>query len=108
MSRYTMDDVLKDEKLFREKFCADRTLRNLGEVPVDALQKAIQMIHDCSGFRAAATSDKWNGDEQPVIVFGRPTIAGSMNEPKFGLTTHVNQSGEPEGAKLFLGNTKSM
>lgn len=107
MSRYTMDDVLKDETLFREKFCADVTLRNLGAVPVEALQKSIQMIHACSGFRAAATPDHWNREEQPVIVFGRPTIAGSMNAPKFGLTTHVKSSDGLKGTKLFFWVTET-
>lgn len=107
MTRYTMDDVLKEETLFREKFCADVTLRNLGEVPVEALQKSIQMFHGCSGSRAAATPNSWNRDEQPVIVFGRPTIAGSMNEPKFGLTTHVKGSDGSKGTKLFFWVTET-
>lgn len=102
MSRYTMDDLLKDERLFREKFCAEATHDRLGNVPVEALLATIRMIHECSGFRAAATPDRWNRTEQPVIVFGRPTIAGSMNQPKFGLTTHVKVSGDPKGAKMFF------
>lgn len=107
MTPYTMDNILKDETLFTEKFCADVTRRNLGEVPVEALRKSIQLIHVCSGFRAAATPDRWNREEQPVIVFGRPTIAGSMNEPKFGLTTHVKSSDELKGKKLFFWVTET-
>ncbi|MDG3039824.1 hypothetical protein [Roseicyclus marinus] len=106
MTPHTMDDVLKDETLFSEKFCTDVTRRNLGEVPLEALQKSIQMIHACSGFRAAATPE-WNRDEQPMIVFGRPTIAGSMNEPKFGLTTHVKGSDGTKGTKLFFWLTET-
>jgi hypothetical protein len=96
-----MGDVLNDKTLFRNKFCEEATLRNLGTVPVEALQKAVQMIHVCSRFRAAATPE-WQRPEQPVIVFGNPTIAGSMNQPKFGLTTHVVKIDETTRSKLFF------
>ncbi len=106
MPVHTMNDVLKNEAIFREKFCAEATLGNLGEVPVEALRKTVQMIHNCSGFRAAGTPRKWSRVEQPVIVFGQPAVDGAMEEPKFGLTTNVLASGQPKGTKLFLWVSK--
>jgi hypothetical protein len=100
----SMEDVLGYDKLFREKFCAAATLRNLGAVPVDALRETVSMIHRASGFRAAATPEFWtpDGSEQPVVVFGRPTIAGAMQGFRFGLSTDVRGNGQPRGEKLFL------
>jgi len=100
----SMEDVLGDDTLFREKFCAAATLRNLGAVPVGALRETVRMIHRASGFRAAATPEFWtpDGSEQPVVVFGRPTIAGAMKGFRFGLTTDVRSKGQPGGEKLFL------
>ena len=100
----SMEDVLGDDTLFRELFCAKATLRNLGAVPVGALRETVKMIHRASGFRAAATPEFWtpDGSEQPVVVFGRPTIAGAMQGFIFGLTTDVRSNGQPGGEKLFL------
>lgn len=100
----SMEDVLGDDTLFCEKFCADATLDNLGKVPVGALRETVRMIHRASGFRAAATAEFYTpaGSEQPVVVFGRPTIAGAMKHFIFGLTTDVRSNGQPGGEKLFL------
>lgn len=100
----SMEDVLDDDMLFCEKFCAAATLRNLGSVPVGALRETVRMIHRASGFRAAATPEFWTpeGSEQPVVVFGRPTKAGAMTGFRFGLTTDVRSSEQPCGEKLFL------
>lgn len=100
----SMEDVLGDDMLFREKFCASATLRNLGAVPVGALRETVRMIHRASGFRAAATPEFWtpDGSEQPVVVFGRPTIAGAMQGFRFGLTTDVRSGEQPRGEELFF------
>lgn len=104
MPRYKMEDILGDDALFRDKFCATATLRNLGAVPVTALRATVSMIHRVTGFRAAATPEFWtpDGSEQPVVVFGRPTIAGAMQGFRFGLTTDVRSGGLQRGEGLFL------
>lgn len=68
MTPYTMDDVLKDETLFSEKFCAKATLKHLGDVPVEALRMTIQMIHACSGFRAAATPESYTDNTEIELL----------------------------------------
>ena len=104
MSPYTMDDVLKDETLFREKFCAEATFTHLGKVPVEALRAAIQMVHGCSVFRAASTPINFGGvrGDMPVVIFGNLTSDGRMRSPRFGLTTQCSTSNQPPGEKLFL------
>ena len=103
MTPYTMDDVLKDETLFSEKFCAKATLKHLGDVPVEALRMTIQMIHACSGFHAAATPERYTDNtEMPVVIFGNLTSDGQMRTPRFGLTTQCSTSNHAPGKGLFL------
>jgi hypothetical protein len=111
MPPFTMDDLLKDETLFRNKFCAEATVKHLGNVPVEALRAAIQMIHGCSVFRAASTPITFGGGgdgDMPVVIFGCLTIDGQMRTPRFGLTTQCSGSNQPPGEKLFLYVSKTM
>lgn len=101
---YSMDTVLDDNKLFKDKFCADATFCHLQSVPLDALRETVRRIHIASGFRAAATAEYWtpNGSEQSVVTFGRPTRSGAMSGFRFGLTSDVRASEQNFGQSLFL------
>lgn len=101
---YSMETVLKNEQLFKDIFCSNATLHHLGEVPLEGLRETVRRIHKASGFRAAGTAEYWtpNGSEQSVVTFGQPTIAGSMQGFRFGLTTDVRTSHKLDRQNLFL------
>ena len=101
---YSMETVLENDQLFKDRFCSNATLHHLGDVPVEGLRETVKRIHKASGFRAAGTAKYWtpDGSEQSVVTFGRPTIAGSMQGFRFGLTTDVRTPDKPDGQNLFL------
>ena len=101
-----MFDVLNDQMLFRERFCAPSTISNLAGINPERLREVLIRIHQVCEFNAAASPELWTPEPspQPVVVIGCLGSNGRviMNAPRFGLCTNAGAAATRGATALYL------